>query len=94
VPQARPERSVGLSRLDVLVVPGIGFDEMGRRIGFGKGYYDRVLETFSGMAIGLAYEFQILKEIPCDPLDRPCHWVVTEKRVIQGAQGRKGKEVE
>ncbi len=68
----------------VLVVPGVAFDEDGHRMGYGGGYYDRYLETHPGhKTIALAYEFQILHELPAEPYDKSVDMIVTEKRVIR-----------
>lgn len=85
--EPKTERTVDFERIEVLIVPGVAFDGRGYRIGFGKGYYDRLLEGFEGTAVGFAYEFQMVERIPHEPTDRPCHWVVTEKRLIEGKGG-------
>jgi 5-formyltetrahydrofolate cyclo-ligase len=59
----------------LIIVPGLGFDRRGNRLGRGKGYYDRFLksldkEGLSFRTIGLCLEAQILPEIPADPWDR------------------------
>ena len=67
-----------------ILVPGMGFTENGVRLGKGGGYYDRYLETHSGhKTIALAYEFQILHELPAEPYDKSVDMIVTEKRVIR-----------
>ena len=67
-----------------ILVPGMGFTESGIRLGKGGGYYDRYLEKHPGhKTIALAYEFQILHEIPAEPYDRSVDMIVTEKQVIQ-----------
>ena len=73
---------VSFEELEMIVVPGVAFDENGNRIGFGKGYYDRALKKFKGSKVGLAYEFQLLKEIPVEAGDFRCGWIVTENRLI------------
>ena len=57
---------VRLSELDVVVVPGVAFDKKGRRLGRGKGYYDRFLNKLSSRTrtIGIAFDFQILPVVP------------------------------
>lgn len=56
----------------------------GVRLGKGGGYYDRYLETHPGhKTIALAYEFQILHELPAEPYDKSVDMIVTEKRVIR-----------
>lgn len=68
--------------LDLIIIPGIAFDEKCRRIGFGKGFYDRALEGVRCEVVGLAFELQILEEIPTEPHDALLSLVVTERRVI------------
>lgn len=80
-PQAQSDQ-FDLSSVDLVIVPGIAFDEKGYRIGFGGGFYDRALEGYKGLTVGLAYDFQVLKEIPHTPKDVPCHKIFTERRVI------------
>ncbi len=76
-------QSISFGEIDVAVIPGIGFDEAGFRIGFGKGYYDKALHQFSGVTLGLAYDFQVLEKIAHEPWDIRCHYVVTECRIIE-----------
>ena len=70
--------------IDLVVVPGVAFDRHGRRIGYGKGYYDRTLHTLegSGRLIGLCYDFQLLDEIVEIHHDVRMDGVVTEHRVL------------
>ncbi len=50
-----------ISDIDILVVPGIAFDKKGNRLGYGKGYYDRLLSGKRTFSIGLAYRFSCLR---------------------------------
>jgi len=60
------------SSLDLIIIPGIAFDLKGNRIGFGKGYFDRFLSTQSSKyVIGVAYPFQIIKNITTTESDVP-----------------------
>ncbi len=65
-------------------VPGVAFDRNGNRLGRGAGWYDRLLERLGARAprIALAYEFQLVEEVPTEPGDLPVHYVVTEDRVV------------
>jgi 5-formyltetrahydrofolate cyclo-ligase len=66
----------------VFIIPGLGFDERGVRLGRGAGCFDRTLPRFAGAArIGLAYEFQILPFLPEAPWDVRMDTVVTDARV-------------
>ncbi len=71
-------KPVNLKSLDLVVVPGLAFDKKGRRLGRGKGYYDRFLPKISrhSVAIGLAYDFQILPFIPTTKNDVDVHKVI------------------
>ena len=69
--------------LQMILVPGIAFDKKGFRLGFGKGYYDRLLAGYRGKRIGIAYEFQMVESLPVGPHDQKVDWVVTEERVIR-----------
>ena len=83
-----PIGDVGLSDADrqdlVVFVPGVVFDSRGNRLGRGRGGYDRLLAQFnvSELAVGLAYECQIIEAVPVQPWDRRMHFVVTENRTI------------
>jgi 5-formyltetrahydrofolate cyclo-ligase len=72
-------------KLDIVIVPGIAFDNQGYRIGYGHGYYDRFLKTLKSSVkkIGLAFELQIVDKIPRKEYDVPVDAVVTEKRVLR-----------
>jgi 5-formyltetrahydrofolate cyclo-ligase len=72
-----------IHNVNLVIVPGVGFDENGNRIGHGKGYYDNLLKKSTKAShIGLAFESQIVKKIPIDEHDIPLHKIITEKRVI------------
>ncbi len=72
-------------RPDAALIPAVAFDLRGGRLGFGQGYYDRLLaspgfeHTFLA---GLAHAFQVVEALPLDPWDRPVHAVVTEKEIL------------
>jgi 5-formyltetrahydrofolate cyclo-ligase len=63
--------------LDLIVVPGVAFDKKGFRLGHGVGYYDRFLAGTNVYKIGLAYDFQLIEEIPIDPHDITVHAILT-----------------
>ena len=78
---------VPLNRLDLALVPGLGFDARGHRLGRGKGHYDRLLAGFTGMKIGVAFDFQIVTEVPREAHDIALHAVVTPTRWIEAKSG-------
>ncbi len=79
------ELLTGLQPTDVVLTPGVGFDEKGHRLGRGKGYYDRAFRgVLSGaVRIAPAYELQIVPTIPAGPADEQVDWIVTEKRKME-----------
>ena len=64
------------------LVPGVAFDPACRRLGRGKGIYDRLLARGAGKTIGIFYELQRCAELPCEPTDQPVSRVVTESGVF------------
>ena len=77
--------------MDVIITPGLAFDKRGGRMGFGKGYYDRLFEKTDALRIALCYDFQLLDEIPTEPHDAPMDIIVTEKRVLVIQSGSQHK---
>jgi len=77
------------SDFDLVLVPGVAFDEAGNRIGFGGGYYDNFLKETrpDAVRIALAYDFQIIKgRLPVLAKDAKVDKIITDERVIS-AQG-------
>ncbi|MFQ3542772.1 5-formyltetrahydrofolate cyclo-ligase [Halobacillus rhizosphaerae] len=68
--------------IELLLVPGLLFNEDGYRIGFGGGYYDRYLEKYVGETISLASEKQLQEQIPIESFDIPVQFICTEERMI------------
>jgi len=75
-------RPVRADKMDAWLVPGLAFDEHGNRLGRGMGYFDRLLCGARGVKIGLAYDFQLMEEVPSEPHDVRLDFIVTETRVI------------
>ncbi len=69
------------SNFSLLIVPGLVFDKSGFRIGYGKGFYDRFLSTFSGVSIGLVYDSLLLPSVPRGRFDRHVDVIISEKGV-------------
>ena len=74
---------VPVADIDLVIVPGLGFDLAGNRLGRGRGFYDRFLShrDFRATACGLAFEEQVLETVPVDESDRGVHMVVTDTTV-------------
>ncbi|MDD5556241.1 MAG: 5-formyltetrahydrofolate cyclo-ligase [bacterium] len=91
-PPDRGDAVVEAGRIDLFVVPGIGFDTTGTRLGRGRGCYDLFLAGASPRAprVALAYEVQIVRRLEQEPHDVPMDWIVTEDRIIDCAKIREG----
>lgn len=74
---------IPLLNIDVVVVPAIGFDLKGNRIGRGRGFYDRFLahRDWQGVACGLALEDQVVEQVPTSEHDKPVQMLVTDATV-------------
>lgn len=82
-PPASHERLRGIDDVQVVVMPGVAFDARGSRLGYGKGYYDRMLEGAKGIPlVALAYEEQMAEDIPREGHDVRVDIIITDKRVI------------
>jgi 5-formyltetrahydrofolate cyclo-ligase len=70
--------------LDVIVVPALALDPRGHRIGYGSGYYDRTLPDFAPPAstMGVAFDFQLVAEVPNEEGDAAVQWIVTDTRTL------------
>jgi 5-formyltetrahydrofolate cyclo-ligase len=72
------------ARLDVVAVPGVAFDRAGRRIGYGAGYYDRLLPATSAVAVALAFDAQVVGEdLPAGGTDVEVDVIVTESETLR-----------
>jgi len=68
----------------IVFIPGLLFDRHGNRLGRGGGWYDRVLNELGnrGFFVGLAYEFQLVDDLPAEIWDQRVHLLITEKNQI------------
>ena len=78
-----PQKQVDIKELDLIMVPGVGFDRTGARMGHGKGYYDKLLENArpDTSLVALAFECQMFKKIPVAPHDVFMDKIITERNV-------------
>lgn len=84
IPEPRPELApveVAVSATAFWLIPGVGFDSSGTRLGRGGGYYDRLLEGVRTPVAGVFFECQFVPWIPAAAHDRPLNLAVTEKSV-------------
>ncbi len=74
---------VPISMIDLVVVPGLGFDCAGNRLGRGRGFYERLLahSEFTGSTCAVAFEEQVVEAIPADPHDIRVDMLITDQHV-------------
>jgi 5-formyltetrahydrofolate cyclo-ligase len=70
--------------IDLVLVPGVGFDARGNRLGHGAGYYDRFLRGLPAKRVGLAFSCQIIARVPVGPHDVPLGAIIMEQGVLLG----------
>jgi len=76
---------VSSSKVDMVIVPGVAFDEQGNRFGYGAGFFDKLLASFPKKVpyIALAYELQIVEGIKPETHDVKMDKIITEERIIE-----------
>ncbi|MEI6197067.1 MAG: 5-formyltetrahydrofolate cyclo-ligase, partial [Verrucomicrobiota bacterium] len=73
---------IPLERFDLVLVPGMAFDMVGNRLGRGRGFYDRLLQSASGVKCGVCYDLQLLEKIPTEPHDAKVDFVLTPGKCV------------
>jgi 5-formyltetrahydrofolate cyclo-ligase len=73
-------------QLDAIVVPALAVDPRGHRIGYGAGHYDRTLPAYASAArIAVAFDFQLVADVPDTEGDVAVQWIVTEARTLEAS---------
>jgi 5-formyltetrahydrofolate cyclo-ligase len=95
-PRPRHTRAVVPEALELVLLPGVAFDLRGGRLGFGAGFYDRLLSRLPrGIpTVGLAFDFQVIPRLPSQPHDIMLDAIVTERCVIWGTSSTQDDEAE
>jgi 5-formyltetrahydrofolate cyclo-ligase len=76
-------RPMSLKRLDLVLAPGLGFDVSGRRLGRGQGFYDRLLADIAGAKCGVAFDQQVVGQIPAARHDVSMNFILTPTRWLE-----------
>ncbi|PCK20832.1 5-formyltetrahydrofolate cyclo-ligase [Bacillus pumilus] len=76
-----PETSAAVHKeaIDLMIVPGVCFDQQGYRVGYGGGYYDRYLADYHGVTLALCLSVQQIEHVPAETHDIPVSMIVSEK---------------
>ncbi|TCS79569.1 5-formyltetrahydrofolate cyclo-ligase [Tepidibacillus fermentans] len=74
-----------IDQIELVLVPGLAFDQEGYRLGYGGGYYDRFFDRYRKLPylIGVAYDFQLVQHLPRDDHDYSVNEICTEKGCIK-----------
>lgn len=80
--QPRNSRPARLGDWDLTIVPMLGFDRRGYRIGYGQGFYDRLLAAMTATSVGLAFAAQEVAALPVEDHDAALDFIVTEDELI------------
>lgn len=70
-----------IADIDFILIPGLAFDKTGNRSGFGKGYYDKLLQYSNAEKCALCYEFQLFDKIPSETHDIKMNTIITEENI-------------
>ena len=81
-PNVSEERIMNVSDIDLIIVPGVAFDDQCNRLGYGNGFYDKMLNEKSSPAVALSYEEQIMDSLPVQSHDIKMDIIVTDARII------------
>lgn len=83
IPEPAHGAPADVRSIDLIIVPGAVFDGRGNRLGYGAGFYDRLLSAYPGPTVALAFEVQIVPEVPVSAHDVPVKKIITERRIIE-----------
>lgn len=74
------------SNTSFFLVPLVGFDPLGNRLGHGNGYYDQLLKNVDGIKIGIGFSIQETPLINSEAHDQPLNYIITENKIINTSQ--------
>lgn len=91
-PDPARRRPARVDRLDLVIAPGVAFDPAGRRLGHGAGFYDRLLSRLrpGTPVIAVAFDTQVVDDLPEEPHDMRVDAIVTESRTIRASGANAG----
>ncbi len=72
---------VGLETVDAVLLPALAYDRRGVRLGYGGGFYDRLLPEFTGPTVGVVWDPLVVEELPCETHDLRVGFLATETGV-------------
>lgn len=83
ISEPRPLVEQSILRTDVIAVPALAFSMQGFRLGYGGGYYDRLLSQKSGIPLGITYDMFVLESLPVEAHDVRIMKILTDQRLLE-----------
>ncbi|MDA8099689.1 MAG: 5-formyltetrahydrofolate cyclo-ligase [Nitrospiraceae bacterium] len=93
IPEPAGGRLVALADIDLIIVPGAAFDQQGNRVGYGAGFYDKLLQGHAKPTVAIAFDLQIVHQVPADRHDVPVKKIVTESRTITASSKHQASSI-
>lgn len=81
-PSENSEKAIFSDR-SICIVPALAFDRSGNRLGYGKGFYDRFLNSFTGLSVGVTFDELLCDTLPTDAYDVPVNIIITDKESVR-----------
>jgi len=75
------------AEIQLVLAPGLAFDRFGWRLGYGGGFFDRFLQGFGGISVGVVFKNLLLEAVPHDEYDIPMQWLVTDDGLVKSSRG-------
>lgn len=72
-----------LEKIDLMIIPGVAFDEEKNRLGRGRGFYDRLLKTVNATKIGVCFDFQVVEQVPTEDFDVKMDVVISTTNIYK-----------
>ena len=69
-------------QIHIWLIPGLAFDTTGKRLGYGKGIYDRWLQQSNAAKLGICYSEQVIDSIPTESWDQSMDWLINEQGIL------------
>lgn len=82
IDEPKKHHLIDKEQIELMIIPVVGYNDQGSRVGYGGGYYDKYLKHFHGKKIGIAYSFQHTNDFAVQEHDIALDMIITEKKII------------
>ncbi|MBQ7984016.1 MAG: 5-formyltetrahydrofolate cyclo-ligase [Bacteroidales bacterium] len=83
IPEPKGEEFTRTDEIDLMIIPGMAFDMQKNRMGRGRGFYDRLLQTCNCTKIAVGFDCQMTQSVPVEPFDVKMDKIITDKRTAE-----------